>query len=147
MKNSMEIKIKADLKNVSTIRLAVSAFISNLNVTVDEMVDIKTAVSEAVTNAIEHGYEEYSDDNVVLINVNLKNGEDEIVEIIVTDFGIGIEDVSLAMTPEYTTKPEEEHAGMGFTIMESFMDEVLVDSSKTNGTKIKLVKKLKRKHS
>lgn len=147
MKNSMEIKIKADLKNVSTIRLAVSAFISNLNVTVDEMVDIKTAVSEAVTNAIEHGYEEYSDDNVVLINVNLENGEDEIVEIVVTDFGIGIEDVSLAMTPEYTTKPEEEHAGMGFTIMESFMDEVLVDSSKANGTKIKLVKKLKRKHS
>lgn len=147
MKNSMEIKIKADLKNVSTIRLAVSTFISNLNVTVDEIVDIKTAVSEAVTNAIEHGYEESNEDNYVLVNVNLESDEDEIVEIIVTDFGIGIEDVSLAMTPEYTTKPEDEHAGMGFTIMESFMDEVLVESDNENGTKIKLIKKLKRKHS
>ena len=147
MKNSMEIKIKADLKNVSTIRLAVSTFISNLNVTVDEIVDIKTAVSEAVTNAIEHGYEESNEDNYVLVNVNLENDEDEIVEILVTDFGVGIEDVSLAMTPEYTTKPEDEHAGMGFTIMESFMDEVLVESDNQSGTKIKLIKKLKRKHS
>ena len=147
MKNSMEIKIKADLKNVSTIRLAVSTFVSNLNVTVDEIVDIKTAVSEAVTNAIEHDYEESNEDNYVLVIVNLENDEDEIVVITVIDFGIGVEDVSLAMTPEYTTKPEDEHAGMGFTIMESFMDEVLVESDNESGTKIKLIKKLKRKHS
>lgn len=73
--------------------------------------------------------------------------ENEKVQIKVKDFGIGIEDVSLAMTPEYTSKPDEEHAGMGFTIMENFMDEIIVDSKKDEGTIITLTKKLKRKSS
>lgn len=145
MNNSMEIKIDARLENVSTIRLAVTTFASNLNITVDEIVDIKTAVSEAVTNAIEHGYDN-KEGNIIIVKCNL-NFEDESIEIVIKDFGVGIEDIALAMTPEYTSKPEEEHAGMGFTIMESFMDEIVVDSTKNEGTEVKLFKKLKRKSS
>ncbi len=145
MNNSMEIKIDARLENVSTIRLAVTTFASNLNITVDEIVDIKTAVSEAVTNAIEHGYDN-KEGNIIIVKCNL-NVEDESIEIVIKDFGVGIEDIALAMTPEYTSKPEEEHAGMGFTIMESFMDEIVVDSTKNEGTEVKLFKKLKRKSS
>ena len=145
MNNSMEIKIDARLENVSTIRLAVTPFASNLNITVDEIVDIKTAVSEAVTNAIEHGYDN-KEGNIIIVKCNL-NVEDESIEIVIKDFGVGIEDIALAMTPEYTSKPEEEHAGMGFTIMESFMDEIVVDSTKNEGTEVKLFKKLKRKSS
>lgn len=145
MNNSMEIKIDARLENVSTIRLAVTTFASNLNITVDEIVDIKTAVSEAVTNAIEHGYDN-KEGNIIIVKCNL-NFEDESIEIVIKDFGVGIEDIALAMTPEYTSKPEEEHAGMGFTIMESFMNEIVVDSTKNEGTEVKLFKKLKRKSS
>ena len=145
MNNNMEIKIDARLENVSTIRLAITTFASNLNITVDEIVDIKTAVSEAVTNAIEHGYDN-KEGNIIIAKCNL-NIEDESIEIVTKDFGVGIEDIELAMKPEYTSKPEEEHAGMGFTIMESFMDEIVVDSTKNEGTEVKLYKKLKRKSS
>lgn len=145
MNNNMEIKIDARLENVSTIRLAITTFASNLNITVDEIVDIKTAVSEAVTNAIEHGYDN-KEGNIIIAKCNL-NIEDESIEIVIKDFGVGIEDIELAMKPEYTSKPEEEHAGMGFTIMESFMDEIVVDSTKNEGTEVKLYKKLKRKSS
>ena len=140
MENNMKIEIDAKLINVSTIRLAIASFISNLKITLDEIVEIKTALSEAVTNAIIHGYEEK-------IEIITKSFEEETIEIIVQDFGVGIEDISLAMSPEYTTKPEEEHAGMGFTIMENFMDEVVVDSTFGSGTTIKLYKKIKKKSS
>lgn len=145
MDNNMEIKIDAMLENVSTIRLAVTTFASNLDITIDEIVDIKTAVSEAVTNSIEHGYENKKG-NIIIVKCKL-NMEEETIEISIKDFGVGIEDIALAMTPEYTSKPEDEHAGMGFTIMESFMDEILVDSTKNEGTEVKLLKKLKRKSS
>lgn len=145
MINSMEIKIDARLENVSTIRLAITTFASNLNITFDDIVDIKTAVSEAMTNAIEHGYEN-KEGNIIIINCNL-DLEEEKIEIIIKDFGVGIEDIGLAMTPEYTSKPEEEHAGMGFTIMENFMDEIVVNSTKDEGTEVILYKKIKRKSS
>ena len=147
MENKIEIKILADLKNVATIRVAISSFISNLPITVDDMVDIKTAVSEAVTNAIEHGYANKNIESFVNVNCYIKSDEEDKIKIEVIDNGVGIEDISLAMTPEYTTKADDEHAGMGFTIMESFMDEVIVDSKKDEGTKITLIKTLKSRKS
>ena len=147
MENKIEIKILADLKNVATVRVAISSFISNLPVTVDDMVDIKTALSEAVTNAIEHGYCNKDIENFVNVNCYIISNEEDRIKIEVIDTGVGIEDISLAMTPEYTTKADDEHAGMGFTIMESFMDEVIVDSKKDEGTKITLIKTLKSRKS
>lgn len=147
MENNMKIEIDAKLINVSTIRLAIASFISNLKITLDEIVEIKTALSEAVTNAIEHGYNNLEEGKKVIVEIITKSFEEETIEIIVQDFGVGIEDISLAMSPEYTTKPEEEHAGIGFTIMENFMDEVVVDSTFGSGTTIKLYKKIKKKSS
>lgn len=146
--NNMTIEIKAVLENVATVRVAISSFISNLDITIDELMDIKTAVSEAVTNSIEHGYDGiYNDESTVLVNANIISDEEDLIKIEVIDKGIGIEDIELATTPTYTSKPELEHAGMGFTIMENFMDEIVIDSSKNGGTKIILSKKIKKKKS
>lgn len=146
--NKMTIEIKAILENVATIRVAISSFISNLNITIDELMDIKTSVSEAVTNSIEHGYDGiYTKDSTVLVNAYIISEDEDIVKIEVIDKGIGISDIELATTPTYTSKPELEHAGMGFTIMESFMDEIVIDSTKDNGTTITLTKKIKKKKS
>ena len=103
--------------------------------------DVKTAVSEAVTNAIEHGYKEYYEKNIV--NIKAYINDENVLSIEVEDFGIGIDDIDLALTPTYTSKPELEHAGLGFTIMENFMDEVIVDSKIECGTKISMKKELK----
>lgn len=150
-KNKIMIQIKAMLDNVAIVRVAISSFISSLDITIDELMDIKTAVSEAVTNAIEHAYTENNKrdgkDNIVKITAYMYTGEDNLIKIEIEDFGIGIEDIETAMIPTYTSKPELEHAGMGFTIMETFMDEVLIDSIKDEGTKITLTKKLKKKKS
>lgn len=146
--NSMTIEIKALLENVATVRVAISSFISNLDITIDELMDIKTAVSEAVTNSVEHGYDGILDDeSTVMINAYIIADEEDMIRIEVIDKGVGIEDIELATTPTYTSKPELEHAGMGFTIMESFMDEIVIDSSKNEGTKITMNKKLKKKKS
>lgn len=153
MENYIEIKIKADLKNVAVARVAISTFITELDVTIDDLMDIKTAISEAVTNAIEHGYgdeikkEEIENDNFVTIRGYIKSEDEDYIKIEVEDFGIGIEDIALATTPAYTSKPELEHAGMGFTIMETFMDEVFIDSKKEEGTKVTLTKTLRKKKS
>ncbi|MDO4282869.1 MAG: anti-sigma F factor [Clostridia bacterium] len=146
--NSMTIEIKALLENVATVRVAISSFISNLDITIDELMDVKTAVSEAVTNSVEHGYDGILDDeSTVMINAYIIADEEDMIRIEVIDKGVGIEDIELATTPTYTSKPELEHAGMGFTIMESFMDEIVIDSSKNEGTKITMNKKLKKKKS
>lgn len=149
--NKMKMEIMAKLENVSVVRVAISSFVSNLNITIDELMDIKTAVSEAVTNAIEHGYEiteeEQEGEDMVVVEATIQEGERDRVQIIIRDEGIGIEDVSLAMTPAYTSKPELEHAGMGFTIMETFMDEIIIDSIKDQGTSITLTKSLKKRKS
>lgn len=144
--NYIKLEFKAILDNVAVVRIAISTFVSNLSVTLDELVDIKTAVSEAVTNAIEHGYENKDNGNVI-VYAYLIQDEYDIVKVVVEDFGVGIDDIELATTPAYTSKPEMEHAGMGFTIMESFMDEILIDSVLDKGTKITLVKKIKNKKS
>lgn len=149
--NKMKMEIMAKLENVSVVRVAISSFVSNLNITIDELMDIKTAVSEAVTNAIEHGYEiteeEQEGEDMVMVEATIQEGERDRVQIVIRDEGIGIEDVSLAMTPAYTSKPELEHAGMGFTIMETFMDEIIIDSTKDQGTSITLTKSLKKRKS
>lgn len=148
MNNFFKMEIKAKLENVAVVRVAISSFVSNLDITVDELMDIKTAVSEAVTNSIEHGYDGINEENSsVIVNAYIQSNEDDIVKIEIIDMGIGIDDVELATTPTYTSKPELEHAGMGFTIMETFMDEIEIDSSKENGTTITLTKIIKKKKS
>lgn len=146
--NKMKIEIKANLDNVAIIRVALSSFISTLDITIDELMDIKTAISEAVTNAIEHAYpEEKKEEALVLVSAYIYSDEEDFVKVEIEDTGIGIEDIDTAMLPTYTSKPELEHAGMGFTIMETFMDEILIDSNKDEGTKITLTKKIKKKKS
>lgn len=143
MLNKASIKIEAKLENVSMIRVMVAAFLSRTNITIDELSDIKTAVSEAVTNSIEHGYNLENPGNVEVI---IKLGElDDMIYFWtqVIDSGVGIENIEIATTPTYTTKPELEHAGMGFTIMETFMDEVVIDSKVNEGTSVIMTKKLK----
>lgn len=148
MENFMKMEIKALLENVAAVRVAVSSFISNLDITIDELMDVKTAVSEAVTNAIEHGYYGILDDSsTVIVNMYISSNDYDEIKIEIIDMGIGIDDIELVTTPTYTSKPELEHAGMGFTIMETFMDEISIDSSKDSGTTITLLKRLKKKKS
>ncbi|MDD2627630.1 MAG: anti-sigma F factor [Clostridia bacterium] len=142
MENNIKIEIDNKLCNVSVVRVAITSLISQKDVPLDEITEIKTAISEAVTNCIEHAYEE--ENQKVVISAKLSTIDDmDFLLINIEDFGIGIEDVDLATTPGYTTKPELEHAGMGFTIMETFMDEITIDSKMGSGTKIKLMKKLR----
>lgn len=146
--NNMKIEIKATLENVAVVRVAISTFISNLKITIDELMDIKTAVSEAVTNAIDHGYDAIlQEDSKVVVTATIISKEEDWIVIEVKDEGVGIEDIELAMTPAYTSKPELEHAGMGFTIMETFMDEVIIDSTRECGTTVTMSKKLRKKKS
>lgn len=117
-------------------RIAVSGFLSFIDPKVDELADIKTAVSEAVTNCIVHGYP----DEVGQIELTVKVFEDNIVRIKVSDKGCGIEDIDKAMQPLFTTKPEEDRAGLGFAVMESFMDKIKVKSKLGKGTAVTLEK-------
>ena len=154
MKNEMELIFDAVSDNEGFARVAVSAFIAHLNPTLEEMADIKTAVSEAVTNSIIHGYEN-------LYGYERRTGagaaqravhpgkvrvhcilENEILHIEVIDTGKGIENVEQAMEPLFTTKPELERSGMGFAFMEAFMDDLEVDSAPGKGTTVRMVKKI-----
>ena len=137
--NYIKIESKANIKNLASIRLCITSFLSEINIHFDELMDIKTALSEAVTNAIDHGYAE-NEDGVIITEATIKDDEKIIIKVV--DFGKGIEDISLAMTPAYTSKPESEHAGMGFTIMESFMDDVKIESALGLGTKITMRKQI-----
>lgn len=131
MDNEMKLEIKSKSSNEAFARVTVAAFASQLDPTFEELADIKTAVSEAVTNSIIHGYE--NKDGVIHINCRLHEKE---IEIEIIDYGKGIENVDIAKQPLYTSKPELERSGMGFTIMESFMDEMKVESIIGMGTKI-----------
>ena len=145
MENNIKIEIDSNISNIAVVRVAVATFISSLDISIDDLMDIKTALSEAVTNSIEHGYEH--SEGKVIIEAKIKSGVDDVVSIIIKDYGIGIGDIELATTPAYTSKPELEHAGLGFTIMESFMDEVEIDSTLNEGTTIKMTKFIKKKKS
>ena len=139
MANRNEMKVIFDARSVneSFARMAVTAFVAELNPTLDEIADIKTAVSEAVTNAIIHGYQSPEQKVEVLCKIC---GQE--VEIIVSDKGIGICDVKKAMEPFYTTKPELERSGMGFSFMEAFMDKLEVESAPGQGTSVHMTKKI-----
>ena len=138
MKNEMNLQFSALSQNESFARVTVAAFIAQLDPTLDELTEIKTVVSEAVTNSIIHGYENDAN-GMVYISVLLQDGT---VEMLIKDEGIGIPDIDEAMQPLYTSKPELERSGMGFTIMENFMDEVQVRSEPGFGTEIRLKKHL-----
>lgn len=138
MSNIMEVKFSAKSENESLARVIVASFAAKLDPTLDEIGDIKTAVSEAVTNAIIHGYDE-DESEFVYLRCKI---EDDTIKIVIEDRGKGIEDISMAMQPLYTSKPELERSGMGFTVMESFMDGVTVSSIKDEGTKVVMTKKI-----
>ncbi|MEZ0537212.1 anti-sigma F factor [Caldicellulosiruptoraceae bacterium PP1] len=139
--NSFELKIPSKSQNEAFARVVVAAFVSQLDPMLDELTEIKTAVSEAVTNAIIHAYE----DKIGEIIIRGKIYENWVVEIEIIDFGKGIEDVELAMQPLFTTKPNDERSGMGFTVMETFMDKLDVTSEVQKGTIVKMLKKIKNK--
>ncbi len=133
--NEMKLEFISKSSNEAFARIAVAAFASQLDPTIEELADIKTAVSEAVTNCIIHGYE----DSMGIVRVECKL-KDNWIEIQISDSGKGIEDIELAKKPLYTTKANLERSGMGFTIMESFMDEMKVESIPGMGTKITMKK-------
>ncbi|MDR7236980.1 MULTISPECIES: anti-sigma F factor [Neobacillus] len=138
MKNEMNLQFSALSQNESFARVTVAAFIAQLDPNMDELTEIKTVVSEAVTNAIIHGYE--NDPNgIVYIQLII---EDSLIDLTIKDVGIGIVDVEEARQPLFTTKPDLERSGMGFTIMENFMDEVEVHSQPGRGTEVRLRKHL-----
>jgi len=134
-KNKMFLKFDAISQNESFARMAIAAFAAQLNPTINQLADIKTAVSEAVTNAIIHGYK----DSFGEVELNAKiEGQKLTIEVI--DYGVGIENVHKAREPFYTTCPDEERSGMGFMVMESFMDGIEVYSEVSKGTKVVLQK-------
>ncbi|RRJ67821.1 anti-sigma F factor [Paenibacillus oralis] len=134
----MSLKFAAKSENESFARVTVAAFVSQLDPTMDEITDLKTVVSEAVTNSIIHGYDG-NPEGVVTISAEI---EVDTVTLIIEDQGRGIEDVELAKQPLYTSKPELERSGMGFTIMENFMDEFDVVSEVGGGTRIRMKKRI-----
>lgn len=137
--NEMKLEFVSKSANEAFARITVAAFASQLDPTIEELADIKTAVSEAVTNCIIHGYDKKQ--GIVKIFARLK--ENEII-LEISDKGKGIENIDIAKEPLYTTKPNLERSGMGFTIMESFMDDVEIDSVFGLGTKIIMKKKIKK---
>lgn len=141
MENTNEMKIVFDSRpeNEGLARVAVAAFYTQLNPTLEEVSDLKTAVSEAVTNCIIHAYE----GKVQKIEVRCRM-QGRVIWVDVIDKGIGIENISKAMEPMFTTKPEKDRSGMGFTFMEAFMDEVTVESQVGDGTTVHMKKTIGR---
>ena len=135
--NSMELKIPSKSINESFARSVISAFILQLDPTISELSDIKTAVSEAVTNSIIHGYEGCV--GQVCLTCRKRGGD---ITVTVCDQGRGIADVEKAREPFFTTKPEAERSGMGFSFMEAFMDEVHITSTEGRGTCVEMKKQL-----
>lgn len=139
MYNKMNLNFLSLSENEAFARNVVAMFALEANPTLSEISDVKTAVSEAVTNAIVHGYP----DSVGSIDVEAEI-EDNILHIIIRDYGVGINNVEEVLEPFFTTKLDEERSGMGFTIMKNFMDEVLVDSKLNKGTVVKMTKIFKK---
>ena len=137
--NHMQVIFDAKSVNESLVRMVVTAFMTDMNPTLEQVSDVKTAVSEAVTNAIIHGYENKEDSVELCCD---RDGQQLIVTV--EDHGVGIADVERARNPFYTTKPELERSGMGFTFMEAFMDKVEVCSQLGVGTKVVMWKYIER---
>ncbi|MDE5911372.1 MAG: anti-sigma F factor [Clostridia bacterium] len=138
--NEFKLKLLSKTGNESFARSCVSAFCLELNPTLEEINDVKTAVSEAVTNCIVHAYNS-QEGKYIDLSVRIENGK---VEIIIEDEGCGIEDVEKAIQPFYTTKPDQERSGMGFTLIKTFMDKVDIISQKDKGTKVIMQKEFKK---
>lgn len=136
--NKISLTLDAISKNEAFARISISAFATQLDPTLEQLEDIKMAVSEAVTNAIIHGYDGIENGQIY---INCKIAKD-ILYIEIEDKGNGIENIEKAMEPLYTSKPEMERSGMGFTVMEAFMDNIKVISEIGKGTKIYLEKKI-----
>ncbi|MDL2225486.1 anti-sigma F factor [Eubacteriales bacterium OttesenSCG-928-M02] len=136
-KNWMTLEFSAVSKNESFARMAVGVFFSQLNPTLEELADVKTAISEAVTNCVVHAYQQKG--GTIRIDCVL---EGDHMTVTVTDTGIGIPDVEKAMQPFFTTMPGEERSGMGFTVMQSFMDGLSVTTSPNEGTVVTMEKKV-----
>ena len=139
MKNTMKVEFDSISDNEAFARVTVAAFMSRMNPSIEEVADVKTAVSEAVTNAIIHGYE--GEVHTITIFGQI---EEEVLELRITDRGVGIPDIEKAMEPLYTSRPELERSGMGFLFMEAFMDEVEVQSSPGEGTTVLMKKKIRK---
>ena len=133
--NEMEIRFDSRSENEGFARVSVASFLTQLNPTVEEVADVKTAVSEAVTNAIIHGYEQRVE--TVRIHCSI---EKQLFTVEISDRGKGIANVEKAMEPMFTTKPEDDRSGMGFSFMEAFMDTVEVESKVGEGTSVKMSK-------
>jgi stage II sporulation protein AB (anti-sigma F factor) len=139
--NFMRLSFASRSENEAFARVSVAAFVSQLDPTMEQLNDIKMVVSEAVTNAIIHGYEN-SPDGVVAVEAEIAG---DTVSITVVDEGKGIEDIELARQPLYTSRPELERSGMGFTIIENFMDELDVTSEPGKGTRLRMKKRIESK--
>ena len=137
MNNKMKLEFLSISENEKFARTAVAAFITQLNPTLDEIEDIKAAVSEAVTNSIIHGYKDTC--GTVFVSCSY---EDSLVKIIISDSGCGIENIALARTPLYTGSEDSERSGLGFTVMETFMDGIEVESIAGKGTTVTLTKNI-----
>ena len=139
MNNKIEMKFKALPENEAFARTCVAAFCLQLNPTLDEISDIKTAVSEAITNCVVHAYPNKKGDILMCMEI-LNNA----IKISISDFGVGIRNIEQAMTPFFTTKPEEERSGMGFTVMDSFMDSLIVRNNSSKGITVELLKNIEK---
>lgn len=138
-RNHMRMEFDSRSENESFIRTVMTAFLVEQDPDMEQLADIKTAISEAVTNCIIHGYE--GKEGTIVVEATLRGGE---LELLVQDFGIGIANIEQAREPLYTSKPEMERSGMGFSFMEAFMDRVEVQSKVGEGTIVKMKKVLKR---
>ena len=138
--NEMKLEFRGVPENEGFARVAVSAFAVQLDPTLDVLADIKTAVSEAVTNAIVHGYAD-APGGIVTVAAALR--DDGVLTLEITDKGKGIADIDRAMQPFFTTQPEKERSGMGFSVMQTFMDKVTVESTPGEGTTVRMQKRLR----
>lgn len=136
MRNTMQLSFASLSSNESFARVAIAAFVAQLDPTLDELTEVKTVVSEAVTNAIIHGYD-HDENQMIYMTCSI---DDHKVEIIVEDHGIGIVNLDEAIQPLYTSKPDLERSGMGFTIMDNFMDNVEIETTPGEGTTVRLIK-------
>ena len=138
MNREMKVQMSGILENQALARAIASAYVSQADPTVEELTEVKTAVSEAFSNAAIHGYQ--NEGGEVYMEFNFIS--DDTIMIKVTDHGIGIEDIARAMKPIFTTDTGQDRSGMGFTVMESFMDKIKVDSRPGQGTTVTMIKKL-----
>lgn len=136
--NEMKLEIPSKSQNEAFARVTVAVFASQLDPTIEEISDVKTAVSEAVTNSIIHGYD--NEIGNIIIKAEINNNK---LTVEIEDYGKGMEDVEMAKQPLYTSRPELERSGMGFTVMESFMDSLVVESVPGSGTKVIMTKTFK----